>query len=158
MGGGAFFFFAAAIVIGAFLLIRDMIRKQHERDYMIRMRNSMLFREMYPMLQYVRRFALEEIRVERGGVSYYGLYPACMLENFMLEEWNFQKMTPRQVRALALLLAEELAPLQNREWYKLQQYKVERPNGQKDIAYRYIVTHKYKARLVYAIRWSRDHG
>jgi len=150
MGGWAFFFFAAAIVTGASLLISDLVRRQHELDYMIKLRNSDMYRDFYPMIQYVRRHHLDRVQIEKTRIFFYGLNPPGVLDCFVLADWNYKPLTDRQMRALTLVLAEDIDPLQEKEWYRLKQFKIERPNGRKDVAYRYIITYKYKAQLLSA--------
>ena len=150
MGGWAFFFFAAAIVTGASLLISDLVRRQHELDYMIKLRNSDMYRDFYPIIQSVRKRDLDRVMIEKNRILFYGVNPPGVLECFVLGEWNYQPLTDRQIRALTLLLAEDIDPLKEKEWYRLKQYKSERANGKKDLAYRYTITHKYKAQLLAA--------
>lgn len=155
MGGWAFFFFVAAVMLGVSLLIGDMMRRRHELDWMIRIRNSPMYYDLYPMVRFARKHDLDRVQVERTRIIFYGVNPPGVLASFVLDEWGHKALPAHLLRALTLVLAEDIAALQDREWYRLRRYTVERPNGKKDAAYRYTITNKYKSQLMAARRQTQ---
>jgi len=148
MSGWALFFFAALIFTSIALLIWDTIRRQHELKMMERMRRSRMYYEMYPLVKYVRKHDIDKIRIERTRIIFYSVNPPGKMGDFVLAEWGYRPLTPAHTRALTLVLAEDLAPLQESRWYRLRRYTVMRPNGIKDDTYQYTITPRYKTLLV----------
>ena len=148
MSGWAFFFFALLLIVSFLLLIYDAVRRQHELKMMERMRRSRMYYEVYGLVKYARKHDIDKIRIERTRIIFYAVNPAGKMGDFVLEDWGYRPMTPAQVRALTLVLAEDLAPLQERKWYRLSRYTVVRPNGIKDDAYQYTIKPQYKTLLV----------
>lgn len=148
MNGWAFFFFAALLMTGISLLISDGVRRQHELKQMERMRRSRMYYDLYPLVQYARRHNIDRVQIERTRIIFYAVSPPGKMGQFVLEEMNYRPLSPRHTRALTLVLAEDLAPLQEKKWYRLKKYYVMRPNGIRDEAYQYIITSRYKTALV----------
>jgi len=148
MNGWAFFFFAALLMTGISLLISDGVRRQHELKQMERMRRSRMYYDLYPLVQYARRHNIDRVQIERTRIIFYAVSPPGKMGQFVLEEMNYRPLSPRHTRALTLVLAEDLAPLQEKKWYRLKKYYVMRPNGIRDEAYQYIITPRYKTALV----------
>ncbi|MBQ4075021.1 MAG: hypothetical protein IJD39_07460 [Clostridia bacterium] len=148
MNGWAFFFFAALLMTGISLLISDAVRRQHELKQMERMRRSRMYYDLYPLVQYARRHNIDRVQIERTRIIFYAVSPPGKMGQFVLEEMKYRPLSPRHTRALTLVLAEDLAPLQEKKWYRLKKYYVMRPNGIRDEAYQYIITPRYKTALV----------
>lgn len=148
MNGWAFFFFAALLMTGISLLISDGVRRQHELKQMERMRRSRMYYDLYPLVQYARRHNIDRVQIERTRIIFYAVSPPGKMGQFVLEEMNYRPLSPRHTRALTLVLAEDLSPLQEKKWYRLKKYYVMRPNGIRDEAYQYIITPRYKTALV----------
>jgi len=148
MGGWAFFFFVALFLTAVLLLVSDAVRRQHELKQMERMRRSRMYYDLYPLVQYARRHAIDRVQIERNRIVFYAVSPPGRMGEFLLDERKYRALSARHTRALTLVLAEDLAPLQERKWYRLKKYYVMRPNGIRDEAYQYTITTRYKTELV----------
>lgn len=149
MGGWTLFLCAVGLLIGFILLAVDSRRRQHELLQMERMRRSPLYYEIYPLVQLARRYPLDRVQVERDGVTFYGICPPGKIGEYRLTDHGFRLLSRERVRALTLVLAEDLPLLQENSHYRLKKYKVMRPNGVMDDAYLYVIRSHYKTALMY---------
>lgn len=149
MSGWMLFFCAAAL--GALIVLwMDHNRRQHERIDQERMHGSMLYYEIYPLVVEARKHEIDHVLVERTRIAFYAVCPPGEIGSFVFSEWGHRPLNPRRTLALAQVIAEDLPVLQESRCYRLQRYKVTRPNGQKDQAYRFMIRSGYKTELMYA--------
>ena len=149
MSGWTLFFCAAALGMLAILWM-DHVRRQHELMDKTRMRGSMLYYEIYPLVEEARRHNIDHVVIERTRVVFFSVCPPGELGAFVMSEWGHRPLNPRRTMALAQAIADDLPILQENRCYKLQRYKVTRPSGQKDDAYQFIIRSSYKTELMYA--------
>ena len=149
MSGWTLFFFAAALGALATLWY-DYTRRQHERVDQERMRGSMLYYEIYPLVLEARKHEIDHVLIERTRIVFYAVCPPGEIGSFVMSAWGHRPLNPRRTLALAQVIAEDLPVLQDSRCYRLQRYKVTRPNGQKDQAYRFVIRSGYKTELMYA--------
>lgn len=149
MSGWTLFFCAAALGMLAILWM-DHVRRQHERMDVERMRGSMLYYEIYPLVVEARRHNIDHVIIERTRVVFFSVCPPGELGAFVMSEWGHRPLNPRRTMALAQAIADDLPILQENRCYKLKRYKVMRPNGQKDDAYQFMIRSSYKTELMYA--------
>lgn len=148
MDGWAFFLFVALVVAAVVLGISDLLRRQHELTAMEKMRHSRMYHDLYPLVRQARRYQIDRVRIERGRVLFYGISPAGVIASFSMHEMGYRPLRDENIRALTLVLAEDIAPLQDKKWYRLRRYPVYRSNGKRSIGYQYTVTLRYKAVLM----------
>ena len=149
MSGWTLFFCAAAL--GMLIIVGiDYSRRQHEQMDRERMRGSMLYYEISPLVAEARKHEIDHVLIERTRVVFYAVCPPGEIGSFVLSEWGHRPLNPRRTLALAQVIADDLPVLQQSHCYRLQTYKVTRPNGQKDQAYRFIIRSGYKTELMYA--------
>lgn len=149
MSGWTLFFCAAALGM-VVILWMDHVRRQHELMDKTRMRGSMLYYEIYPLVVEARRHNIDHVIIERTRVVFFSVCPPGELGAFVMSEWGHRPLNPRRTMALAQAIADDLPILQENRCYKLQRYKVTRPSGQKDDAYQFIIRSSYKTELMYA--------
>ena len=149
MSGWTLFFCAAALGMLILLWI-DHVRRQHERIDRERMRGSMLYYEIYPLVMEARKHEIDHVLIERTRIAFYAVCPPGEIGSFVLAEWGHRPLNPRRTLALAQVIADDVPVLQESRCYRLQRYQVMRPNGQKDQAYRFIIRSAYKTELMYA--------
>jgi hypothetical protein len=97
-----------------------------------------------------RRHNIDHVIIERTRVVFFSVCPPGELGAFVMSEWGHRPLNPRRTMALAQAIADDLPILQENRCYKLQRYKVMRPNGQKDDAYQFMIRSSYKTELMYA--------
>lgn len=148
MGNGTLFLCAAGLIAAFALLIWDSRRHQHELLQMERMRSSPLYYEIYPLVLHARRFTLDRVLVERDRVIFFSMRPPGKIGEFSIVENGFRPLTKERVRALALVLAEDMPALRENAHYRLKKYRVTRPNGIRDDGYLYIMRTAYKTTLM----------
>ncbi len=149
MGGWTRFFCAAAVGMLA-ILWTDHIRRQHERMDVERMRGSMLYYEIYPLVVEARRHNIDHVIIERTRIVFFSVCPPGEIGAFVMSEWGHRPLNPRRTLALAQVIADDLPILQESRCYRLKRYKGPRPNGQKDDAYQFMIRSSYKTGLMYA--------
>lgn len=149
MSGWTLFFCAFGLVAVLALLIADEKRRQHELLQMERMRSSMLYYELYPLVLFARKHDIDRVQIERNRVVFYGVCPPGSMGEFSLTERNYRPLNEQRTRALMLVLAEDIPILRENGCYRLQRYRVYRPNGKRDDAYQYVIRSRYKTALMY---------
>ena len=149
MGGWTLFLCAA--IIGALIIIAsDWNRRRHEQVYMERMRRSMLFYEIFPLIAEARQHDIDRVQIERSRIVFYAVCPPGEVGSYVLSERGHRPLNPQRVWALTQAVAEELPVLREGRCYRLKRYTVMRPNGKKDDAYQFIIRNAYKAQCLYA--------
>ena len=142
----------AAVIVCAVtaltLLIRAHIRENHQLIAMRRMRGSSLYADLYGMVDSIRGREIEEIRVQRGKVSFFGIYPPGRIGEFDFAQHGHSYLNDERVYALVQVLAFDIPQLQSARDYKLEKFRLERPNGIKDDAYAFIVRPEYKKKVM----------
>ena len=101
MNGGALFFSAIGLAAALILLIYDERRRQHELLAMERMRGSMLYYDLYPLVAYARQHNLDRVQVERSRVVFYGVCPPGRMGEFVLAERGYRPLNARPTLALS---------------------------------------------------------
>ena len=149
MSGWALFFCAVGLAVAIALLV-DERRRQHELLYMERMRNSMLYFDLYPLVVFARKHEIDRVLIERNRIVFYSVCPPGSLGAFILSEHGYRPLNALRTRALAQVLAEDIPVLQENRHYRLRRYFVMRPNGHKDPAYQFTIRSSYKTELMYA--------
>jgi hypothetical protein len=149
MSGWTLFFCAAALGMLLVLWV-DHSRRQHERIDKERMRGSMLYYEIYPLVLEARKHEIDHVLIERTRIAFFAVCPPGEIGAFVLSEWGHRPLNSRRTLALAQVIADDLPVLQEPRCYRLKRYRVTRPNGQKDDAYQFIIRSGYKTELMYA--------
>ena len=149
MSGWTIFCCAAALGMLVILWI-DRVRRQHEQVDKERMRRSMLYYEIYPLVLEARKHEIDHVVVERTRVSFFAVCPPGEIGSFVMAEWGHRPLNTRRTLALAQAIADDLPVLQEGRCYRLKRYRVTRPNGQKDEAYQFMIRTGYKTELMYA--------
>ena len=152
MSGWTLFFCVFGLFLSFALLIADEKRRQHELLQMERMRNSMLYYDLYPMVLHARKHDIDQVRIERNRVVFYGVCPPGSMGEFVLSDRGYRPLNPQRIRALVLVLAEDIPLLRSNQHYRLRRYPMFRPNGQKDYGYQYVIRSYYKTALMYERR------
>ncbi|MBQ9943014.1 MAG: hypothetical protein IJO67_01500 [Clostridia bacterium] len=144
-------FFACVIaLIGAgVLLMVDHRSRQREALRVERMRNSALYWQLKPLVEFSRRHDIDTIRVERDLIAFFSVCPPGKVGEFVPTQFGYAPLSAHKTLALAQLLAEDLPQLQSSAKYRFHRYSVIRPNGTKDNAYQYTIRSSYKTALVY---------
>ena len=138
-------------VLGAVALLGwDHTRRAHQLLAMQRMRNSQLYADLYQLIKVCQQYDLDEVRIERDRITFFGMFPPGCIGVFNLAVGGYRYLNARRVEALTQVLALDLPQLQSDRHYRLRRYKVMRPNGMLDNAYVYTARSAYKARVVYA--------
>ena len=152
MSGWTLFFCVFGLVLILALLIADEKRRQHELLQMERMRNSMLYYDLYPLVLNARRHDIDRIQIERSRIVFYSVCPPGSMGEFILAQQGYRPLNSVRTRTLAMVLAEDIPLLRSNTHYRLQRYIVIRPNGQKDYGYQYVIRSHYKTALMYERR------
>ena len=149
MSGWTLFLCAAAL--GMLLILWfDRSRRQHEEMDKERMRHSMLYYEVYPLVLEARKYDIDRVQIERTRIVFFSVCPRGDIGAYVLSECGQRPPSARGTRALAQVIADDLPVLQESQCYRLRRYKVMRPTGQKDDAYQFIIRSGYKTEIMYA--------
>ena len=149
MSGWTLFFCAAAV--GMLLILwADHVRRQHEQQDKERMRRSMLYYEIYPLVQEAQRHDIDHVLIERTRVVFFSVCPPGEIGAFVLAQWGHRPLNPRRTWALTQAICDDLPILQESQCYRLRPYRVTRPTGQKDQAYQFMIRSGYKSEVMNA--------
>ena len=128
----------------------DRRRRQHEQMYKKRMRESMLYYEIYPLVVEARKHDLDQVQIERGRVTFCAVCPPGEIGAYVMSDHGHRPLNPQRLWSLTQVLADDVPILQESRCYRFRRYRVTRPNGQKDDAYQFIIRPSYKTDLMYA--------
>lgn len=134
------------------LIWAEYRRRAHQLLAMQRMRSSSMYADLYTLVAYVRDRDLDEVRIERDRVIFFGMFPPGRLSEFRLSTGGYRYLSPRRIQALAQVLAMDIPQLQSARDYRLRHFRVMRPNGMTDDAYAFIARSAYKSRVLSARR------
>ncbi len=148
MNGWMWAAIAVCVATALTLLIREHIQENHLLIAMRKMRGSTLYADLYGLVDSIRGKEIEEIRIQRGKVSFFGIYPPGRIGEFDFSQHGYSYLNDEKVYALAQVLAFDIPQLQSAKDYKLEKYRLERPNGTKDDAYAFIVRPEYKKKVM----------
>ena len=140
----------AALAGAVVLYWSDRRRLQHEQIDKERMRGSMLYDEIYPLVAEAKKHQIDRVLVERSRVVIYTVCPPGLLGEYVLTDRGHRPLNDIRTWALAQVIAEDLPVLQHSACYRLRRYRVMRPNGRRDDAYQFIIRSRYKTELMYA--------
>ena len=142
--------FGVMLACGGLLLWSDHRRRQHEQVYKERMRGSMLYNEIYPLIAEAQKRQIDRVLVERNRVVIYTVFPPGMLGEYVLTDSGHRPLNQYRTWALTEVIAEDLPALRLSRCYRLKRYRVMRPNGINDNAYMFIIRSAYKTELLAA--------
>ncbi len=142
--------FCVMLAGSAILFWSDHRRRQHEQLYRERMRESMLYYEIFPLILEAQKRQIDRVVVERNRVVIYTIFPPGMLGEYVISDTGHRPLNEYRTWALAEVIAEDLPVLKQNRCYRLKRYRVTRPNGKKDSAYMFIIRSSYKTELLYA--------
>lgn len=149
MSGWTLFLCAAAA--GMLLILwMDHVRRQHEQMDKERMRRSMLYYEIDPLVQEARKHDIDHVLVERSRIVFFSVCPPGEIGSYVFSEWGHRPLNPRRVWALLQAVCDDVPVLQESRCYRLKPYWVIRPNGQRDRAYELIIRSGYKTEVMYS--------
>ena len=140
----------AAVLAGAILLFLEVRRRQHEQVYVDRMRKSMLYFDLFPLISHARHMDIDRVQIERGRIVFFSVYPPGKIGEFVLADRLLRPMNPERTWAMVQAIMTDIPILQEERKYHMRRYRVTRPNGQKDYGYQFIIRQSYKAELMYA--------
>lgn len=149
MNGWVFFACAIALVGAIILLVIDRRSRQREALRVERMRNSALYWQIKPLVEFAGRHDIDYIRIERDLIAFFSVCPPGKMGEFVPSHFGYAPLSAHKTLALAQLLSEDLPQLQSSAKYRFRRYSVIRPNGVKDNAYQYTIRSGYKTALVY---------
>ena len=140
----AYIALAAILVVGLYLLAWYRRERQKEIYRMESLRDSQLYKDIYPLVQRAAARDLEQVRVERERVTITQVYPPGTLGVFELRQARHFQMSRTRTRVMAEVIAEDIDILQDRRKYSLSRYRVIRANGSVDYGYLYTIRTPYK--------------
>ncbi len=143
---------AAGILLSVFLMVYDAKRKSHELLQMEKMRRGKMYACLYHMVRQARMHDLDQVRIERDRVLFTTVCPPGKLCEFAFSQQHHRFLRNDATRTLMYLLAQDIPSLQNNRVYKLRKYKVQRPNGARDVAYVFTMRSRPKTKLMQARR------
>ena len=150
MGGWTTLLICLMVACAVWLYGSDRRRRQHEQLDKQRMRESMLYYEIYPLVVEARKHQIDRVIIERSRVVFYAVCPPGLLGEYVLTDRGHRPLNELRTWALAQVIAEDVPILQESGCYRLKRYRVTRPNGRKDDAYQFIIRTRYKTELMYA--------
>ncbi len=114
------------------------------------LRDSRLYKDLYPLICRAAARDLDQVRIERNRITFTLVYPPGTLGVFELRQAGHAQMSRVRTRVMAEVLAEDIEALQDRRKYGLTRYRIIRANGSVDYGYVYTVRTAYKDRIMEA--------
>ena len=117
---------------------------------------SPMFAKMVPFLRVAQRNPIEQLTIDKTGVTVRYLEPAGSESRFILRAHGFGHLHPEKQEALLALLEEFLPKMTDPHRYFFRKRRVRLVNGQTEIYYEYIIQNHYKTHLIRAPYYSRS--
>ncbi len=144
MGSLAYIALVLALAVGIYLLIRYQRERQKELYRMEALRDSRLYKDIYPLILRAAARDLDQVRIERDRVTFTLVCPPGTLGVF--------ELCRTRTRVLAEVIAEDIEILRDRGKYGLSRYRITRANGSVDYGYVYTIRTPYKDAVMEARR------
>ncbi len=131
-----------------FLLVFERRQRAQEHERVNRLRLSALYRQLRPMIEYCKRWDLEQVRVERDRITVTRVSPPGKLWEFIPMRHGYRPFSRSRAHAICLLLSEEFVDIADPAKYRCKRYTIIRPNGKRDYGYVFTIRSPYKDSLV----------
>ena len=141
-----------ALAVGIYLLIRYQRERQKELYRMEALRDSRLYKDIYPLILRAAARDLDQVRIERDRITFTLVCPPGTLGVFELCQCGHRQMSRTRTRVLAEVIAEDIEILRDRGKYGLSRYRITRANGSVDYGYVYTIRTPYKDAVMEARR------
>lgn len=152
MGSLAYIALVLALAVGIYLLIRYQRERQKELYRMEALRDSRLYKDIYPLILRAAARDLDQVRIERDRITFTLVCPPGTLGVFELCQCGHRQMSRTRTRVLAEVVAEDIEILRDRGKYGLSRYRITRANGSVDYGYVYTIRTPYKDAVMEARR------
>ncbi|MBR4503330.1 MAG: hypothetical protein IKP22_15815 [Clostridia bacterium] len=150
---------AVCVIAALVLMFLEKRRSSKQILAMHKMRGSRMYADIYhQVVEKARGEDIEELRVERDRVVVIGVWPRTRIAEFDLNRNGYQLMSGDKVRALANVLALDLPQLDSVRDYEFDRIQLERPSGDKDYAYMFVIRSAAKKKITERHRrmsWDR---
>ena len=139
------------VIAAAVILYLDRRRTSEQILAMRKMRGSPLYTDIYyRVVEKVRKEDIEEVRIERDRLVVIGVYPRVKLAEYDLSSGGRRFLSKEQVLALANVMALDIDQLKNTKDYEFTRIQIERPSGDLEYAYLYVIRSAAKKRITEA--------
>ena len=139
-----------AFVAAIYLLLYCRRERQKELLRMEALRDSRLYKDLFPLIQEASSRDLDQVRVERSRVTVTLVYPPGTLGVFDLHQYGHFQLSRTRTRVLAEVIAEDLDILQETSKYSFARRRVIRANGSVDYSYVFTIRSSYKDAVIAA--------
>ncbi len=140
----------AGIVLIAYLIWLDNRNLRMLKLRVKKMHASPMFAELAPLLKAAQSRPIEQLIIDKTGVSIRYMQPAGMETNFNMYGRGYRNLTPEKQEALLILLEEFLPRITDSNRYSLRKKRNKLLNGQYETYYQYTILNHYKTSLVRA--------
>lgn len=130
--------------LAALLLVLTTRQERREREQLLRLRQTPLYRELHSQLSALSHHDIDQVRVECTGITVSSVCPAHVLLSFRLKQNGNSIRNDAQVKLYAELLARDFPQFTNRGAYKISSYRVYRLNGKPEKAYAFTMRRSHK--------------
>lgn len=145
-----FLFCVLGLFALCYLLLLDRRKATLLRLRVKKMHASPLFGALSPLLKGAQRLMIDELRLEKTGLSIRYVSPPGSVQDFSFHQRGFANLSPEKLEALFVLLEDYLPQMSDKHLYKLRRWHTRQINGQMDTVYTYSIRTDYKNRLVRA--------
>ena len=150
---------AFCVIAALVLMFLERRRSSKQILAMHKMRGSRMYADIYhQVVEKARDADIEELRVERDRIVVISVWPRTRIAEFDLNKNGYQILSGEKVRALANVLALDLPQLESVRDYEFDRIQLERPSGDKDYAYLFVIRSAAKKRITEMRRsmsWDR---
>ena len=109
-----------------------------------RLRESPQYQQFHEKMAALRRYDIDQIRIESSGVTVTSVCPAHSLLLFPFKQNGNCKRNGAYTMLYAELIAQDFPLFTQRSAYKISRYNVWRTNGKPEVAYAFVMRRGYK--------------
>ena len=139
----------AALLAGVVVIYfyQEHVREKKLQIRVKKLYASQLFEDMIPMLRAVKHHSVEQLMLDKKGVSVRYLHADSPETAFLMRPNGYDYLTPEQQEAMRVMLEECLPKLTDSASYHVGRKRVRQLNGDVEYMYQYTMTNAYKTRL-----------
>ena len=136
------------VVVAAVLLIRLTGENARQEKMVMRVRTTELYGHIYPMLRQYDNDFIESVTVRREGITIRTVVPLGGETRYTFARHGLDEPGDDVLYALAQAVMVDMKALRNEKHYRFRCHTIEKPNGDKQEWYDYIISSSWKDEIL----------
>lgn len=136
------------VVVAAVLLIRLTGENARQEKMVMRVRTTELYGHIYPMLRQYDNDFIESVTIRREGITIRTVVPLGGEIRYTFARHGLDEPGDDVLYALAQAVMVDMKALRNEKHYRFRCHTIEKPNGETQEWYDYIISSSWKDEIL----------